>query len=427
VRVWELATGRLLRTIRPPIDVGDEGEINAVAISPDGRTVAATGWTGWAWGGSNSIYLFDQESGRLLRRLTDLPDVIHHLAYSRNGAFLVATLGGTNGMRLYRTQDYTQVASDTAYGDASYGADFDAAERLVTTSLDGFVRLYDRGGKLRTRRKAPGGAHPFGVAFSPDGTLVAVGYANVPRVDVLSGADLALLYAPNISGVKDDDLFTVSWSVDSRWLYAGGRYWAQGTSPIRRWTEGGRGAFQDLPAAQSTIMHILPLAQDGVVFGAGAAFGVLDATGQRQLFREPAIASFGGNWYGFLFASDGATVQFSYEGWGKSPARFALRDRSLTPAPAMDKALTAPVITASGLNITDWHTTTPTLNGTALKLQSHEISHSLAIAPDSQHFLLGTDWYLRLFNRQGTEQWRVPVHEAARSVNIASNSRTLKV
>lgn len=157
VRVWELATGRLLRTLRPPIDAGDEGKIYAVALSPDSRTVAAAGWTGWGWDGSASIYLFDRESGRLLRRLTGLPNAILHLAYSRDGAFLVATLGRENGMRLYRTQDYTQVASDTAYGSDSNGADFDAAGRLVTTSYDGFVRLYDRNGQLRTKRQAPGG------------------------------------------------------------------------------------------------------------------------------------------------------------------------------------------------------------------------------------------------------------------------------
>jgi hypothetical protein len=45
VRVWELASGRLLRTLRPPIGAGNEGNIYAVALSPDGSTVAAAGWT----------------------------------------------------------------------------------------------------------------------------------------------------------------------------------------------------------------------------------------------------------------------------------------------------------------------------------------------------------------------------------------------
>jgi Caspase domain len=161
-----------------------------------------------------------------------------------------------------------------------------------------------------------------------------------------------------------------------------------------------------------------------VIFGAAdPAFGVLDATGQRRLFQEPASADFRDNRDGFRLARDGATVQFSYEPWGTSPARFALRDRSLTLAPAADQALAAPVTTASGLHITDWKSTMrPTLNGTALKLDLYETSISLAIAPDSQRFLLGTAWHLRLFNRQGAEQWHVPVPGiAAWSVNIAGN------
>src|SRR5262249_54398455 len=211
-----------------------------------------------------------------------------------------------------------------------------------------------------------------------------------------------------------------------RWLYAGGTYYdAQRTFPIRRWAKGGQGAFQDLPAALGTIMHILPLAQGGVVFGAAApAFGILDATGQRRLFQESAIANFPAIINSFRLARDGATVQFGYEQSGPSPARFALRDRSLTLPPAADQALTAPVTTASGLNITDWQNTTkPALNGTALKLESYEESKSLAIAPDSQRFLLGTAWYLRLFNQQGAEQWHIPIPGTAWSVNTAGNGQ----
>ena len=40
IRVWKLPSGRLVRVIRPPIDEGDTGEVTAVAVSPDGRTIA---------------------------------------------------------------------------------------------------------------------------------------------------------------------------------------------------------------------------------------------------------------------------------------------------------------------------------------------------------------------------------------------------
>lgn len=41
-RVWEVASGRQLAVLRPPKDVGTEGKLYAVALSPD-RAVAAVG------------------------------------------------------------------------------------------------------------------------------------------------------------------------------------------------------------------------------------------------------------------------------------------------------------------------------------------------------------------------------------------------
>jgi WD40 repeat protein len=46
VRVWSVADGKLLRTIWIPVGPENVGAIFAVAISPDGSTIAAGGWTG---------------------------------------------------------------------------------------------------------------------------------------------------------------------------------------------------------------------------------------------------------------------------------------------------------------------------------------------------------------------------------------------
>ena len=123
VRVWDLATGALLQTLRVPIDEGDVGKIYAVALSPDGSTVAAGGFTGQP-GKATYIYLFDRESGALRRRIGGLEEVVYHLAFSRDGRRLAATLGGKNGLRVYETAGWTEVFADRDYGDDSYCADF---------------------------------------------------------------------------------------------------------------------------------------------------------------------------------------------------------------------------------------------------------------------------------------------------------------
>jgi len=59
-------------------------------------------------------------------------EVVLHLAYSKDGHYLVATLGNKKGIRVFDVASgYTALTSDHAYGAESYWADFDAMNRLV--------------------------------------------------------------------------------------------------------------------------------------------------------------------------------------------------------------------------------------------------------------------------------------------------------
>jgi WD40 repeat protein len=71
VRVWSVADGKLLQTIWVPFWPENVGRIYAVAISPDGSTIAAGWWMERRSGGPYPIYLFDRESGKLIRRIHD--------------------------------------------------------------------------------------------------------------------------------------------------------------------------------------------------------------------------------------------------------------------------------------------------------------------------------------------------------------------
>jgi WD40 repeat protein len=76
------------------------------------------------------------------------------------------------------------------------------------------------------------------------------------------------------------------------------------------------------------------------------------------------------------------------------------------------------------LNITDWKNSyEPKLNGKPIKLKQYEFSRCLAISPDGEKFLLGTEWYLRLFDKDGKEIWNVPAPSTTWVVNISLNGK----
>jgi len=45
LRIWSLREGRPIAVLRVPIGTGNQGKLYAAAFSPDGRTIAAGGWT----------------------------------------------------------------------------------------------------------------------------------------------------------------------------------------------------------------------------------------------------------------------------------------------------------------------------------------------------------------------------------------------
>jgi WD40 repeat protein len=184
VRIWSVADGKLLRTIWIPIGPGRVGDVYAVAISPDGSTIAAGGWTERHAHGPFPIYLFDRESGNLIRRIGGaLPNTTGFLTFSPDGRYIAATLH-VNGLYVFdRNQDWSEVFRADQYRGDSYGAAFARDGRLATTAWDGLIRLYgydldaDHPNFRRVGEaiKALSGDLPRGVAFSPDGKSLAVG------------------------------------------------------------------------------------------------------------------------------------------------------------------------------------------------------------------------------------------------------------
>jgi WD40 repeat protein len=439
-RVWDAHDGHLVSTLRTPIGSGIDGQLDAVALSPDGQTVALGGFTQFNSGSDRlasdgmNIYLFDRATGRLLRRVTGISANIIDLAFSSDGRILAATLA-RHGLRLFSVTDGSRIAEDDDYRAASYSVDFGPGGQLVTTSFDGLLRLYSFDGghlTLIAKSPAPGGKEPGAARFSPDGSRIAVGFLDTTAVDVLNGRDLSFIYAPSTAGIVKGTLaglVGIAWSGDGAYLYAAGdakkNFNGQERQYIRRWGRGGAGAAQDWPVTDGAITRLVAMPGGRLAFTSGdASWGVVDANGSRQIFHAPAMASSRYIGSGFELSPDGTKVRFCYEVNGKSPAVFDSVTSSFLPA--VTGGLVPPQTTAPGLNVEGWNGTSysaPTFNGAQLVLKPNEMSNSLSMFPGGDGFVLGTGFFLRAFDRNGRELWEQPAPSGVFAVNVSQDSR----
>lgn len=457
VRVWELPDGRLARTIRPPIgNEAEEGDLVSVTISPEGNTIAAGGFTLHS-DKAFSIYLFDRASGSMVHRITGLPGLVYELAYTPDGRYLAASMAAGCGLRLYRTSDWTLVGEDRDYGGTIESCDISKDGRLVTSSNDRFLRLYDvTGGVLRltAKVKAPG-PKPDAVRFSPDGTKVAVGYEDLANLSVHSGRDLSFLFSPEAEG-RWSDWANVAWSSDGRYLFAAGARsnevsenrtktlkWLfsytpldkeKWTCPIRRWSDGGKGSYIDIEVTDdgSTAIQRLASLADGQVayFTSDHEFGVVDQAGKRSLLVRPGIATH--DLDAFKVSRDGGIVTFAFEKGGRSLATFDLATRTLAEGPT--KAAVKAADTYS-LDVTDWRGQfKPRFSsGYPIPLRKGEVSRALAIVPykkaefwswtfSEKTFILGTDWFLRRLDHRSEKQiWELMAPSSVVALNVAGD------
>jgi WD40 repeat protein len=422
VRLWSLTDGKLLRTIRMPAGPGDIGKIYAVAMSPDGDLIAAGGWTSNAR--EESIYLFETRTGKMTARIAGLPATTHSVAFSTDGRYLAAGLGRRNGLRVYdRDRQWTEVFRDTDYGDGIYGATVAADGRLATASRDGKIRLYDSDFKLLVpARKATGGDQPLRIAFSPDGSALAVGYEDAAMVDLFDGRSLELLARPNVDRLRSGNLNTVTWSKDSKTLYAGGTYSNGPVKLVLAWANAGRGERRALRAGSNTVSGLAALDGALLVAAQDPFLTLLEPDGSPRWTHTAPTADFRAQHDTFAVSADGTIVDFGFEQRGKSPLRFDLRALKLSNDPPADHQ-TVPSKRA-GLVVEGWRNgLSPTLDGKPIKLHPYERSRSLAVHPDGGRFVLGADWILRAIDAKGQQLWQRPVPGIVWAVNISGDGR----
>jgi WD40 repeat protein len=427
VRVWSLADLRLLRTIRHPIGSGQEGRLFALALSPDGRTIAVGGWTGWEWDGKASVYLFDADTGRLTHRLDGLPNIVGYLAFSKDGSFLAVGLGGRGGVRIYRTSDYSLAAADSDYEQAVLGIDFDPRGRMIASSLDKRVRLYDAQFARVASKPLPRSLTPVVVQFSPDGEKVAAGRIHRDRA-ALGPRPGDTRAAERSRADEQIDLPGVVWSSDGV-PACDRRPPAQGASPIFRWDMQALQAPARLSTSASLrVTGLVALSGERLIYSAeDPVVGVLSEGGRVLHEKRPGIADFRDIGQALRVSSDATTVEFAYDK-GKGPiVHMSLLERKeLQPGQARDSGMSAARTSVPGVMITDWKDHKgPRVNGKALALDREEYARCVDIAPDGRTIVLGGEWSVRAYDRNARPLWVRPVAQVVWGVAISGDGRSV--
>lgn len=147
IRIWDLESGKTVGAIRGYVGPGPEGQIYALALSPDGNWLAAAGWmTSACSQPCNDIRIFDLSSDQfeLKALLRGHIDTISSLAFSPDGKNLVSgssdntaiiwSWDGVSGRSLHVLRGH----KSHIYG-VGYTPD---GRRIVTGSFDKTLRLW---------------------------------------------------------------------------------------------------------------------------------------------------------------------------------------------------------------------------------------------------------------------------------------------
>jgi len=227
VRVWDVATGEIVRIIRGQIGAGHEGKIYAAALSPDDRFLAVGGFMATFTGNNHKeigqIRLVNFRTGEVINLLKGHDNVILDLAFSPDGNRLI---------------------SGSGIGDLT-ARSWDVNTGKMLHVLKGHTDQI------------------YAVSFSPDGTKAVTG-SDDHTLKLWNAKSGSLI--KTLKGHKDE-VKSAAFTPDGKYLLSGS--WDK---TIRLW-DGRSGKFIKALASQNRAVESLSVSPDGTMVLAGASIG----------------------------------------------------------------------------------------------------------------------------------------------------------
>ncbi|MDM0053041.1 caspase family protein [Variovorax sp. J22R115] len=426
VRIWQLPSLRLIRVLRLPQEGSIEGLPAGLAISPDGRTIAVGGWTGVTWAKTASIYLYDSATGRMIRRIDGLADVISALDWSPDGRFLAVGMGGRSGVKVLDTGSWQPIAHDDQYQDSVSFLHFSAQGWLAASAADGAVRLYDTRHALVSRQSVGISTLLGGVRFSPDGKLLALGIIDKPIAVVLKVPTLELATLRQVPDAQQKGLCCIAWARDGSALFVNGEYEGSGPTPLYRFGNRGLGAPQTLPVGNQRFTNMLPVADGGMLFATSTpSLTLIDARSKVVSTLGTVVGDFRDGQQKLLVSADARGISMPMARFGEQPRSFLVSDLELPPLKA---SLLSPRTADTRFALEGF---TPgaasgkaaRVNGKALQIHHGDQVNAHAISHDGSNLFVGTTWHLLKLNRDANVIWRQNFSSEVRAVNASANGK----
>lgn len=451
LRIWDSRTAEPVAVLRPPVAPGSEGVLNAVrfyAAGPERRLVIAGGLTGQTWDGTIYAHLFDVDSGEIIHQHS-LPGALTHVA-------TLEAEGRTAGIALaWSNREAGQFGVELTNGVFGNARHFplDAPVAALDIAADGRLAIVTERGRIvilqpgafaaadvpvaADVRLADATLGPRALRLSPDGRFLAIGYEARPFVDLLSARDFAPIARFDVTGPSGvAEVAALAFAPGDggvlALLAAGGLVDAAGRHVVRRWPDITRpDRFADIAVAEDAVSALLA-GPDGRVFFAAAdpVWGTLAEPSRPA--APPLRSAHAGldtrdiDRKGFVVSPDGARVALRPGAGTDVPwllfdaARLQL-ETGLAGPPAGGLVQTPPARLSAWRNAA-----APTFGGRRLRLLEGERARSAHALADGR-FLLGTDYNLYLFDRNGREIARRPIDTAAQAIVAVEGDRRLVV
>jgi len=297
IKLWELATGRELRTLYGHLDF-----IQAIAFSPDGSVVAS--------GGSfqdKTIRLWDVATGQPLRVLTGATIAVTTLAFSPDGKTLASSGDINNGVNWWDVNTGRELKTLYGHDDFITSLRFSHDGKLLLSSgggEKGTVKIWDAatGNVLKSFADSSNCA-----VFSTDGRAIASAGGKFKLTemldvqfkltvwDVATGREMKAVSGQSLSP------FRLVSSPNGKIIAA------SGNKEIKLWNLGGGQVFRSIVAHEDSVITIA-LSPDGLILASAGLDNVIKlwdvSSGQllKIVARTTGLPSY------LRFSSEGKTL-----------------------------------------------------------------------------------------------------------------------